>query len=63
MISFIPSLSLFYNNCLKIAQSIEIKENVDLKLTKVFTKYLIWVKVFKNGTSKICGRTPLKNLE
>ena len=23
---------------------------------------IIWVKVFKNGTSKICGRQPLKNL-
>ena len=22
----------------------------------------IWVKVFKNGPSKICGRQPLKNL-
>ena len=22
----------------------------------------IWDKVFKNGTSKICGREPLKNL-
>ena len=22
----------------------------------------VWVKVFKNGTSKICGRQPLKNL-
>ena len=26
-------------------------------------KYLIWVKVFKNGPSKICGRQPLKNLK
>ena len=28
--------------------------------------YLIhntWDKVFKNGTSKICGRQPLKNLK
>ena len=23
----------------------------------------IWVKVFKNGTSKICGRQPLKNMK
>ena len=23
----------------------------------------IWVKVFKNGSSKICGRQPLKNLK
>ena len=23
----------------------------------------IWVKVFKNGPSKICGRQPLKNLK
>ena len=22
-----------------------------------------WVKVFKNGPSKICGRQPLKNLK
>ena len=24
---------------------------------------MLWVKVFKNGTSKICGRQPLKNLK
>ena len=24
--------------------------------------WYIWVKVFKNGPSKICGRQPLKNL-
>ena len=24
---------------------------------------MIWVKVFKNGASKICGRQPLKNLK
>ena len=23
----------------------------------------IWVKVFKNGPSKICGRQPFKNLK
>ena len=28
----------------------------------VFTRY-IWVKVFKNGSGKICGRQPLKNLK
>ena len=26
-------------------------------------KCFIWVKVFKNGPSKICGRQPLKNLK
>ena len=25
--------------------------------------YNKWVKVFKNGPSKICGRQPLKNLK
>ena len=25
-------------------------------------RVMIWVKVFKNGPSKICGRQPLKNL-
>ena len=32
---------------------------------KVLQKWLqlIWVKVFKNGPSKICGRQPLKNLK
>ena len=32
---------------------------------KFFTRVLkfIWVKVFKNGPSKICGRQPLKNLK
>ena len=24
---------------------------------------IVWVKVFKNGPSKICGRQPLKNLK
>ena len=24
---------------------------------------MLWVKVFKNGTSKICGRQLLKNLK
>ena len=24
---------------------------------------IIWVKVFKNGPSKTCGRQPLKNLK
>ena len=24
---------------------------------------IIWIKVFKNGSSKICGRQPLKNLK
>ena len=24
---------------------------------------LKWVKVFKNGPSKVCGRQPLKNLK
>ena len=23
----------------------------------------LWVKIFKNGPSKICGRQPLKNLK
>ena len=37
------------------------------KSTKTPNKYLtmtnIWVKVFKNGPSKICGRQLLKNLK
>ena len=24
---------------------------------------MVWVKVFKNGPSKICGRQPLKSLK
>ena len=27
------------------------------------TRYIIWVKVFKNRPSKICGRQPLKDLK
>ena len=27
------------------------------------TTSYIWVEVFKNGLSKICGRQPLKNLK
>ena len=37
-----------------------------MKLTKLpFSCFLsiIWVKVFKNGPSKVCGRSALKNLE
>ena len=26
-----------------------------------FHNFIIWVKVFKNGLSKICGRQPLKS--
>ena len=29
----------------------------------VSCKNNIWVKIFKNGPSKICGRQPLKNLK
>ena len=29
----------------------------------VFYMNIIWVKVFKNGPSKICGREPLRNLK
>ena len=25
--------------------------------------FIIWIKVFKNGPSKICGRQPSKNLK
>ena len=25
--------------------------------------HIMWVKVFKNGPSKLCGRQPLKNLK
>ena len=28
-----------------------------------FGQIHIWVKVFKNGPSKICGRQPLKKIE
>ena len=28
-----------------------------------FWSKCIWVKVFRNGPSKICGRQPLKNLK
>ena len=39
--------------CCTILKSIEIKRNIGRK----------WVKVFKNGPSKICGRQSLKNLK
>ena len=38
-------------------------EFVDFPLLKVCTETIKWDKVFKNGTSKICGRKPLKNLK
>ena len=40
----------------------KIKLGIDiLSQPNVFN--LIWDKVFKNGSSKICGRQPLKNLK
>ena len=30
---------------------------------QIFLLYCIWDKVSKNGSSKICGRHPLKNLK
>ena len=35
---------------------------VSLLLTLI-TLSIIWDKVFKNGSSKICGRQPLKNFK
>ena len=32
-------------------------------IAAMFLQYAIWVKVFKNGPNKICGRQPLKNLK
>ena len=34
-----------------------------MKNIHIFLKSDIWVKVFKNRPSKICGRQPLKNLK
>ena len=34
-----------------------------LNIRRTAAKTDIWVKVFKNGPSKICGRQPLKNLK
>ena len=31
--------------------------------TLAVTRKVVWVKVLKNGASKICGRQPLKNLK
>ena len=36
---------------------------IDNKLTFTKHTYNIWVQVFKNGPSQICGRQPLKNLK
>ena len=30
-------------------------------ITLNFVEYVMWIKVFKNGPSKTCGRHPLKN--
>ena len=35
---------------------------VILTIATLSVKENIWVKVIKNGPSKICGRQPLKNL-
>ena len=51
-------LGTFVNNIdQNAALAFEIHFFVSLTLTN------IWVKVFKNGLSKICGRQPLKNLK
>ena len=34
----------------------------NLLKTEWYGAFIIWVKVLKNGPSKICGRQPLKNL-
>ena len=46
-----------YLNPIQARQFLEEKE---LSLQE---SHFIWVKVFKNGPSKICGRQPLKNLK
>ena len=38
-------------------------EFLDYKFKKHFRNMTIWIKVFKNGPSKICRRQPLKNLK
>ena len=37
-------------------------EGNDYLLLRIMITY-IWAKVFKNGSSKICGRQPFKNLK
>ena len=32
-------------------------------ILSIYNIYNIWIKVFKNGPSKICLRKPLKNLQ
>ena len=39
------------------------EENVYSVSTYTYYHRWIWVKVFKNGPSKICGRQPLKILK
>ena len=34
-----------------------------IPLNQSHTGIIIWVKVFKNGPSKVCGIQPLKNLK
>ena len=48
--------------CLCIVQDVGYS-NLKIKLMIVSDLLNIWVKVFKNGPSKICGRQPLKNLK
>ena len=40
-----------------------LKQQFTISPTAPTTLINNWVKVFKNGPSKICGRQPLKNLK
>ena len=37
--------------------------NLDVPSLTLTVMVQIWVRVFKNGQGKICGRPPLKNLK
>ena len=39
------------------------RQSFVMELHEDITIRLIWVKIFKNGPSKICGSQPLKNLK
>ena len=56
-------LSSIYKMLKKLGR-MKIKEGIGTKWVNMdYTSKSIWGKVFKNGSSKICGRQPLKNLK
>ena len=59
----VPAIDSF-NSSRKPMRMKKLSQNMPLEITDTKNRMgVIWVKVFKNRPSKICGRQPLKNLK